>query len=136
MDAAAAAALIFIGQSVSQSARRDRPHAISSAVARNVRREAQKSAQLCSQVREALSLALAAIEDDVLLDLFVLEVNPAPDSGRLRVTVDVNGGHEREHVQARLERHMGTLRAEVASAIHRKKTPTLVFEVLPQKLGA
>ncbi len=105
-------------------------------MARNVRREAQKAAQLCSQVREALSLALAAVEDDVLLDLFVLDVTPAPDSGRLRVTVDVDGGHDHAHVLGRLDRHMGALRAEVASAIHRKKTPTLVFEVLPQYVGA
>ena len=42
---------------------------------KNPRREHQKTAQLCSQVAEALSLALAAVEDDVLLDLYVLDVS-------------------------------------------------------------
>ena len=105
-------------------------------VAYNARREAQKAAQLCSQVQEALSLALAAIEDEILLDLYVLSVTPAPDAKRLRVTVDVAGGHERDEVLERIDRHMGRLRAEVTSAIHRKKTPALVFEVMPQKVGA
>lgn len=105
-------------------------------MARNARKDAQKAAQLCSQVREALSLSLAAIEDEVLLDLYVLDVTPAPDAGRMRVTVGVSGGHTVEHVLIRVSRHMNVLRAEVASAIHRKKTPSLVFEVLVQNVGA
>ena len=97
---------------------------------RNEQKEAQKAAQLCAQVREALSLSLAAIEDDVMLDLFVLDVTPAPDAGRLRVTVGAGDEYTRDEILERVDHHMSALRAEVASSIHRKKTPTLVFEVL------
>jgi len=102
-------------------------------VPRNARRDRQKAAQLCSQVERALSMAMAAIEDDVILDLYILEVTPAPDSGRLRV--QVAGAEDPEEALSRLERWSGTLRGEVASSIHRKKTPQLVFEVVPAKLG-
>ena len=97
---------------------------------RNDRRDRQKAAQLCAQVSEALSLAMAAIEDDVILDLYILEVTPAPDAGRLRV--QVAGAGDPEEALARLERWSGQLRAEVASSIHRKKTPQLLFEVIPR----
>jgi len=99
-------------------------------VPRNPRRDRQKAAQLCTQVSEALSLAMAAIEDDVILDLYVLDVTPAPDSGRLRV--QVTGAEDPEEALSRLQRWSGHLRAEVTASIHRKKTPQLVFEVLPR----
>lgn len=99
-------------------------------MARNHRREHLKTAQLCSQVGEALSLALGAIDDDVILGLWLLEVTPAPDSSRLRVQLGASREVDVEVVQERLDRYAGRLRNEVAHAIHRKKTPTLVWELV------
>lgn len=94
------------------------------------RRDRIKDAQLCAQVREAVSLALASIEDEVLLDLWVIEVVPAPDSSRLAVRLGASPSVDALEVRARLERHAGLIRGEVTSAIHRKKTPHLSYELL------
>ncbi|MCA9607587.1 MAG: ribosome-binding factor A [Myxococcales bacterium] len=99
-------------------------------MSRNDRRTHLKTAQLCSQVGEALSLALGAIEDDVILGLWLLEVTPAPDSSRLRVQLGASGEHHPDVIHEHLERWSGRLRNEVAGAIHRKKTPTLVYELV------
>jgi ribosome-binding factor A len=100
-------------------------------MAKNHRREHLKTAQLCAQVAEALSLALGAIEDDVILGLDVLEVVPAPDGTRLAVRLAVSGEHEADMVHERLERFAGRLRSEVAGAIHRKKAPALFYLLVP-----
>jgi ribosome-binding factor A len=91
----------------------------------------RKERQLCRQVQEAVSEALAAIEDDVLLDVWVTNVEPAPDAGRLAVIVQAGRGASPEEVFARLEKVAGHLRAEVAGAISRKRVPTLTYRVLP-----
>lgn len=91
----------------------------------------RKERQLCRQVQEAVSEALAAVEDDVLLDVWVTNVEPAPDAGRLAVFVQAGRGAALEEVEARLEKVAGYLRTEVAGSISRKRVPTLTFRVLP-----
>jgi ribosome-binding factor A len=91
----------------------------------------RKALQLCAQVAETLSLVLQGeCDDDVLRDLMVLAVVPAPDSTQLLVTLgpapganDWNAGQIMEHVH----KAHGKLRSEVAAAIHRRKTPALLF---------
>src|SRR5262245_23720532 len=88
--------------------------------------------RLCSQVREALTFAFAgSCRDEVLLSLFVEDVEPAPDASRLAVTVrapeDVDVSVAREHVN----RAASMLREEVAASICRRRAPELVFRVLP-----
>ena len=92
----------------------------------------RKALQLCRQVQEALSDALATVcQDRVLCGLNVLAVEPAPNTARLRVTLLLEGdAAEPEQVAAHLERAAGLLRCEVAAAIHRKKVPELAFRVL------
>jgi ribosome-binding factor A len=92
----------------------------------------RKTHQLCAQVARALDYALAAVcEDDVLRDLLVVAVQPAPDASRLLVTVTsaLSAPCEPTAVLARLERFASKLRSEVAAAIHRKKAPELTFRV-------
>jgi len=95
----------------------------------------RKTLQLCRQVEQALNLALAGIvDDDVLRELAVIRVEPAPDSGHLAVTVaPVSATTEltSEEAIAALVRASGVLRAEVASSIHRRKTPELFFRLAP-----
>lgn len=85
----------------------------------------RKALQLCRQVEHALHLALADCGDPVLQSLTVESVRPHPDSSRLLVVLsgDAPDGAGRVAVAGSL------LRREVAAAIHRRKTPELVFDV-------
>ncbi len=98
------------------------------------RRADRKERQLCRQVQEAIGEALSALDDDVLSDVWVSGVEPAPDASRLAVLVRAPKGAEPDVVKERLARVGGYLRAEVAHAITRKRVPTLVFEVLPREV--
>lgn len=98
------------------------------------RRQSRKSKQLCRQVAESLDWVLSGdSRDELLQNLRVVAVEPAPYSSRLRVTVASHLPPEEAEPRAildRLQRHSGRLRCEVAASIHRRKVPTLVFEVL------
>ncbi|MBI4889383.1 MAG: hypothetical protein HY821_02080 [Acidobacteria bacterium] len=81
------------------------------------RRQAERKArQFCRQVQRALNLALGG-------EWFVEEVVPAPDCGRLMVYVASATGAD----VSELRRETARLRAEVAGAITRKRTPELFF---------
>jgi ribosome-binding factor A len=91
----------------------------------------RKALQLCGQVRDVLHAALAGCGDGVLQAVAVVGVEPAPHTGRLRVTVAVpaDGAVTRDEAAAHLGRAAGLLRSEVAGAIRRRKAPELVFAV-------
>jgi ribosome-binding factor A len=89
--------------------------------------------QLCRQAHEALGQALASSLDDVLEDVWISAVMPAPDGARLAVVVCAPAGISAALVEERLSRFAARLRAEVAAAIVRKRAPTLVFEVWPEE---
>jgi len=97
-----------------------------------IKRRDHKTAQLCRQVFRAVSLALGECADDVLRELVVHDVEPAPDASRLLVRVgfsaavaaDVTGVAD---VLGRLGQASGFLRREVATAITRKRAPELLF---------
>jgi ribosome-binding factor A len=94
----------------------------------------RKALQLCAQVAETLSFVLAGeCDDDLLRELCVESVVPAPTSARMLVTLSLAGlGTEvpRDEVEQRLQRVRLRLRAEVASAIHRRKVPDLLFNLI------
>jgi ribosome-binding factor A len=94
----------------------------------------RKAMQLCRQVQHALSIAL---EGDVLRDLTVQSVVPAPDSSRLLVTFVYQGvaAASSQDVLAAIEAQRPRLRSAVASAIHRKKTPDLTYLVILASRG-
>lgn len=98
------------------------------------RRGDRKVRQLCRQVQEAVGEALSTLDDDVLMDVWVCDVTPAPDASRLAVLVRGPRDKPPELVKERLERVAGYLRTEVAQAITRKRAPTLTFEVLPPEI--
>ena len=94
-----------------------------------------KLTQLCSQVEEAVVYALASSGDAALRDVLVVSVVPARGAALLRVTVesDADGVDGMDRVFAKLTRAKGSLRAEIAAAITRKRTPELVFVVTPTR---
>lgn len=94
----------------------------------------RKALQLCHQVAETLNYVLSGeCDDDVLRNLYVVRVDPAPDVGQMMVTVaplDPKGAASPDVVLARLAHATGQLRREVASSITRRKTPQLLFRVI------
>ncbi len=93
----------------------------------------RKALQLCRQVERTLSSLFAgACGDDVLADLLVQSVVPAPSSARLLVTVScATLATPPAEVMEHLHGAVGLLRREVAASIHRRKTPELVFRGIP-----
>ncbi|HWB08580.1 MAG TPA: hypothetical protein VG826_05125 [Pirellulales bacterium] len=94
----------------------------------------RKALQLCSQVAETLNYVFSGdCGDDLLRNLQVVNVVPAPNASQLLVTVTpvVPPGKEYDpaDINQRLTAAAGRLRFEVASAITRKKTPRLLFLV-------
>ena len=93
----------------------------------------RKVQQLCRQVQRTISLSLAECGDDLLRDLMVESVTPAPDATHLMVSVMPSSSVLRTanvaEINLRLARIAGWLRHEVAGAITRKRAPELLFRV-------
>lgn len=100
---------------------------------------ARKTSQLCHQIAVTIDGLLAEQSDDVLRDLTVVDVAPAPDESRLLVTVAPGPVALPAHpltVIEHLDQASGRLRTEVASAITRRRTPMLEFRyALPSPPG-
>jgi ribosome-binding factor A len=92
----------------------------------------RKTLQLCKQVERTLMGVLAGeTGDDVLRDLLVLKVVPAPDSSRLLAFVQYQGPESTDlpTILTSLADARALLRNEVAAAINRRKAPDLAFQV-------
>jgi ribosome-binding factor A len=89
----------------------------------------RKALQLCRQVERILA---GMLEGDILRDLTVCSVVPAPDSSRLLATFAFHGPETMatSDILAELRSTHAKLRGAVAHAIHRRKTPELTFQVL------
>jgi ribosome-binding factor A len=98
------------------------------------REPGRKARQLSRQVAETLDAVLSGESgDDLLRNLRIVSVVPAPDASRLLVTLRILPSLEVSDpnvVLARLEKAAGWLRTEAASAVTRKRAPALVFRVL------
>jgi ribosome-binding factor A len=91
-----------------------------------------KTDALCTQVRRVLDYVVGGeLRDEALRDLVVMDVSPAGSCRRMRVVIRTVGDVDCAVVLERLEAARGFLRVQIAEAIHRKRTPELVFEVLP-----
>lgn len=84
--------------------------------------------QLCRQVQRALSFAIGETGDDALLDVYVEDVQPAPDASRMLVSVHTQSD-PLAVIQA-LDARSGQLRSAVAEAITRRKAPELAWQVV------
>jgi ribosome-binding factor A len=91
----------------------------------------RKALQLCAQVARTLAGVFAECADDVLRDLAVQSVVPAPNTSRLLVTLAPDRS-ETEHLTEHLRRARGKLRSEVAAVINRRRMPDLVFRIADQ----
>jgi ribosome-binding factor A len=97
----------------------------------------RKTLQLCGQVADTLRMVLAGDSgDDILCELQVISVVPAPDAFQLLVVVvpTLAGGPDEKQVFAKLDEASARLRAEVAAAITRRRAPKLLFQYLNHPL--
>jgi ribosome-binding factor A len=98
---------------------------------RTPRKSDRKTLQLCGQVSDTLNLTLAGDSgDDVLGELQVISVVPAPDASQLLVVLapTLVGGPDEKQVITALAEASVRLRAGVASAITRRRAPKLLFQ--------
>ena len=106
---------------------------------KQMKKTGRKALQLCSQVADTLSLVLSGeCGDEVLQNLLVAEVTPAPDASQLLVLLTPAPGSpifELHQVMAELRAASGRLRTEVAASISRKRAPRLTFQFLPRVEG-
>lgn len=95
----------------------------------------RKAMQLCRQVRRAVEHALGSRPlIDQLPDCLVIAVLPAPHTAQLLIQVAVPASlalEQAEEMLAILRAANGAIRSEVARAIHRRKTPSLLFQIVP-----
>jgi ribosome-binding factor A len=101
---------------------------------RNDARAERKIQQLCKEVERTLSYALGGCNDEALRQLVITGVEPAPDASRLLVTLCLTSAIfnlDVDELMERLKRTRGFLRAEIAAALQRKRTPELAFRLVP-----
>jgi ribosome-binding factor A len=89
----------------------------------------RKALQLCRQVERTLMMAL---EGELLRDLTVESVLPAPDSSHLLIMLRYHGPNTvtTAELHDALHASHAKLRGEIAADIHRRKTPDLTFQVV------
>jgi ribosome-binding factor A len=92
----------------------------------------RKAQRLCGQIARALNLALATCRDEALRDVVVDTVVPAPDTAHVRVLVSLLAPREpgaAREILEHLRRAVPYFRAEIATAIRRRKVPQLAFSL-------
>ncbi|MHB1422533.1 MAG: ribosome-binding factor A [Gemmataceae bacterium] len=94
----------------------------------------RKALQLCAQVARTLRGVFAECGDDVLRELTIESVTPAPNAARLLVTVRPAVPLEMAGVLERLVHARAKLRTDAVAAIHRRRAPDLLFRVLEPEL--
>lgn len=89
-----------------------------------------KDLQICRQVFDALTYALAELDDPLIDELVLVSVTPAPSAARVQVNlVPAHAGVDREAAIARLTAIAADLREEVAAEVTRRRVPELAFHV-------
>lgn len=96
-------------------------------------RRHHKDLQLCRQVFDALTYALAELDDPSIEQLVLVSVVPAPSSSRVLVTfVPSRDDLDVDAAQAGLRGVVGGLREAVATEITRRRVPELVLRIAPR----
>jgi ribosome-binding factor A len=89
-----------------------------------------KDLQVCRQVFDALTYALAEFDDPLIDELVLVSVTPAPSAARVQVNlVPAHAGVDRQAALEQLAAAAAALRSEVAAEVTRKRAPELVFHI-------
>lgn len=100
-------------------------------------RNDRKLNQLCRQIQQRMNLVFAGDCDDPLLEGLYVQSVIAADRSNLIVEIVLakNADHLRlQAILQRLNAMRGFLRSEIAAAIHRKRTPQLMFQIIHPSL--
>ena len=90
----------------------------------------RKDLQLCRQVFDALTYALAELNDPIIDDLVLASVVPAPSAARVQVTlVPSHDNVDPEDALSRVREVADESREEIAAEVTRKRAPELVFRI-------
>lgn len=90
----------------------------------------RKDLQLCRQVFDALTWALAEVDDSIVDELILASVVPAPSASRVQVTlVPSRDDIDPDVALERVREHAEELREEVAAEVTRRRVPELVFRI-------
>jgi ribosome-binding factor A len=90
----------------------------------------RKDLQLCRQVFDALTYALAELDDPTIDQLVLASVAPAPSAARVLVTlIPSRDDIDLDVALDRVRAHADELREEVAAEITRKRAPELAFRI-------
>lgn len=90
----------------------------------------RKDLQLCRQVFDALTWALADVDDPIVDELILASVIPAPSASRVQVTlVPSRDDIDPDVALERVREHAEELREEVAAEVTRRRVPELVFRI-------
>ena len=93
-------------------------------------RKGHKDRQVCRQVFDALSYALAELDDPVIAELALIAVDPAPDASRVLVTLAPGRSDvDFDDALERVRQVAPELRAEVAAEFNRRRIPELTFRI-------
>jgi ribosome-binding factor A len=93
-------------------------------------RRGHKDLQVCRQVFDALTYALAEVDDPLIDELSIAAVTPAPSAARVEVTlVPSRYDFDVDEALARLAEIVDDLREEVAAEITRRRVPELAFRI-------
>jgi ribosome-binding factor A len=93
-------------------------------------RRHHKDLQLCRQVFDALTYALAELDDPMIDELALASVVPAPSSSRVLITlVPTRDDIDPDVALDRVRELADELREEVAAEVNRKRVPELVFRI-------
>jgi ribosome-binding factor A len=91
-----------------------------------------KDLQLCRQVFDALTYALAELDDPMIEELVLVSVVPAPTSARVQVILTpTRDNFDLDAALVRLRDVADELREEVAAEVNRRRVPELVFRIEP-----
>ena len=91
-----------------------------------------KDLQLCRQVFDALTYALAELDDPMIEELVLVSVVPAPTAARVQVILTpTRDNSDLDAALARLREVADELREEVAAEVNRRRVPDLVFRIEP-----
>jgi hypothetical protein len=95
-------------------------------------RRGHKDLQVCRQVFDVLTYALAELDDPLIDELVIASVMPAPNASRVSITLVPSRADlavDSSEVLARLAEVADELREEVASEVNRARVPELVFRI-------
>lgn len=89
-----------------------------------------RGSQVIASARRTIAMAMDDARDPVLTRARLVDVVPHPDASCLRIVVSA-ATDDVEAVRDALQRARSYLRAELAADLDRRRTPEIVFTIVP-----